>query len=149
MHRPLFVYGTLRDAELRAAVLGRVLDPNGIAAAAAPGYRAAEIPGRPYPALLHAPGCAAGGLLLLGITPFEFDLLDAYEGEEYRRTPVPVMVEGELHTVDAYLPAIAVPATAADWSLARWQARHKAASLPAEAAAAAHLHARLLAARPH
>ena len=106
MALPLFVYGTLRDPDLLPAVLGRPLPPGSVHDAVASGFRAVHYPGRIYPALVRAPGGSAPGLLLTGLTPFERDLLDAFEGEEYLRGTVPVMVGEELHEADAYLPAI-------------------------------------------
>jgi hypothetical protein len=149
MNRPLFVYGTLGDADLLAAVLGRPPDPRNVAAAVAPGFRLAFYPGRVYPALLRAPGGATGGWLLLALTPFELDVLDAWKGSEYRRTVLPVIVEEELHEADAYLPSAAVAADAEPWSLAAWQANHKPAALLAGAVAGEAIRRRLLAARPN
>lgn len=149
MTLPLFVYGTLRDPDLLAAVLGRALRPGGQHIARAPGFRAVHYPGRIYPALIRVPGAAAEGLLLIDLSPFERDLLDAFEGEEYRRTPVAAMVEEDLFEADAYLPAIAVPNEGLDWSLGRWQAEHKPRVLGAEAASAADIRAKLIAVRPN
>jgi hypothetical protein len=149
MTLPLFVYGTLRDPELLSAVLGRALPPRAVHPARAPGFRAVQYPGRIYPALLRTPGAAAEGLLLLDLTPFENDLLDVFEGDQYRRGPVAVMLEEELHEADAYLPVIAIPSAAPDWTLARWQSEHKPRVLDAEAASADELRQRLIAVRPH
>jgi hypothetical protein len=146
---PLFVYGTLRDPNLLTGVLGRALPPGTVLAAAAPGFRAVRYPGRPYPALARVPGGAAPGLLLMSLSAFERDLLDAYEGGEYRRTAIPVMVEEELHEADSYLPAIAVPAAREPWSLKRWQTEHKAHAILEEVAAADAIRARLIATRPN
>jgi len=148
---PLFVYGTLRDPDLAAAVLGRALPVSTVHHARAPGWRAVHYPKRVYPALVRAPGAAADGLLITGLTPFERDLLDAYEGEEYRRGPIATMLvdESELHEADAYLPAIAIPPDAHDWSLSRWQAEHKARAIVSEFAEAARLRERLIAIRPN
>ena len=141
----LFVYGTLRDNELRAAVLAR---PSTGLAAAAPGFAAVHYPGRPYPALVRRPGAAAAGLILADLTAFEIDLLDAYEGDEYRRAIVPVMIDEELHEAFAYLPAVAIR-DQPDWSLSAWQAEHKARALAAEKATADELRLKLIALRPH
>jgi hypothetical protein len=150
-HLPLFAYGTLRDPDLLAAVLDRPLRAGTIHPARAPGYRAVHYPLRTYPALVRAPGAAAEGLLLTGLSPFERDLLDAYEGAEYRRGVIATMLadEPELHEADAYLPAVAVPTNAHDWSLSRWQAEHKARALVSESAEAARLRQRLIAIRPN
>ena len=141
----LFVYGTLRDPELLSAVLGR---PATGLAAAAPGFAAVHYPGRIYPALVRRPGAATAGLILTNLTPFELDLLDAFEGEEYRRAVVPVMIDEELHEAFAYLPAVPVR-NQPDWSLETWQETHKARVLGSEKASADELRLKLIAIRPH
>lgn len=141
----LFVYGTLRDPELLSAVLGR--HATGLTATA-PGFAAVHYPGRIYPALVRRPGAATPGLVLTDLTPFDLDLLDAFEGEEYRRGVVPVMIHEELHEAFAYLPAVAVK-DQPDWSFARWQAEHKARVLGTEKATADALRIKLIAIRPH
>jgi hypothetical protein len=151
MQLPLFVYGTLRDPDLLAGVLNRPLKPETMHPARAPGFRAVHYPGRIYPALIRAPGAAAEGLLLTGLTPFERDLLDAFEGDEYRRETIATMLldEPELHEADAYVPAIAVADTGEDWLLGDWQRLHKPRVLGAEAASAAEIRLKLIAVRPH
>lgn len=148
---PLFVYGTLRDPDLLAAVLGRPVRGASLHAARAPGYKPVHYPNRIYPALVRSPGAAAEGLLITGLTPFERDLLDAYEGDEYRRGTIAAMLadEPELHEADAYLPVIAVPTDAHEWSLSRWQEEHKPRVLVSELAEAARLRERLIAIRPN
>ena len=141
----LFVYGTLRDNELRAAVLAR---PSTGLAAAAPGFAAVHYPGRPYPALVRRPGAVAAGLILTDLTAFELDLLDAYEGDEYRRAIVPVMIDEELHEAFVYLPAAPIK-NQPEWSLDAWQEEHKARVLGSEKATADELRLKLIAIRPH
>ncbi|MEQ1899568.1 MAG: gamma-glutamylcyclotransferase family protein [Devosia sp.] len=145
----LFVYGTLRDPDLLAGVLARPLNARAMLAASAPGLRAVHYPGRAYPALVRAPGDAAIGLVLTDLTAFERDLLDAFEGEEYHRRPIPVMIGEELHEADAYLPAIAIGAGAEAWTLESWQAAHKPRVLKGERATADELRRRLIAVRPN
>ena len=141
----LFVYGTLRDPELLGAVLGR---PATGLAAAAPGFAAVNYPGRIYPALVRRPGAATAGLVLTDLTPFELDLLDAFEGAEYRREILPVMIDEELHEAFAYLPAVPVSGQP-DWSLEAWQATHKPRVLAGEKASADELRLKLIAIRPN
>jgi gamma-glutamylcyclotransferase (GGCT)/AIG2-like uncharacterized protein YtfP len=141
----LFVYGTLRDPELLGAVLGR---PAIGLAATAPGFAAVHYPGRTYPALVRRPGAAAPGLVLTDLSAFEMDLLDAFEGTEYRRAIIPVMIGEELHEAFTFLPAVAVTGQHG-WTLEAWQAEHKARALPGEQAAAEALRRKLLAIRPH
>jgi hypothetical protein len=72
-----------------------------------------------------------------------------FEGAEYRREIVPVVVEEELHEADAYIPVIAVAADGPAWSLSNWQKNHKPHVLIEDGAAAAELRARLIAVRPN
>jgi hypothetical protein len=76
----LFAYGTLTFAPVVEALLGR-RPPS--AAAVVPGWRAARLPGRPYPGLVPASDGRAAGLLLSGLTPAEWALLDSWEGDPY------------------------------------------------------------------
>ena len=145
----LFVYGTLRDPDLLAGVLARPLNSAAMMPATAPGFRAVHYPGRIYPALIRAPGAAAEGLVLTDLSPFETDLLDAFEGAEYRRSVVPIMIWEELHQAFAYLPAIEIPVDSPSWTLAAWQIAHKSRVLGAERAGAEEIRMKLIAVRPH
>jgi hypothetical protein len=86
--------------------------------------------------------------VLTDLSPFEIDLLDAFEGAEYQREIIPVMIEEELHEAYAYLPSIAVTGQP-DWTLEAWQADHKARVLAGERATAEELRIKLIAIRPH
>lgn len=148
---PLFVYGTLRDPDLLAAVLGRPLRAGTVHAARAPGFKVVPYPRRVYPALVRSPGGTAEGLLITGLSPFERDLLDAWEGDEYRRGPIATMLadEPELHEADAYLPLVSLPNAAHEWSLSRWQVEHKARAVVDGSAEAARIRERLIVIRPN
>jgi hypothetical protein len=148
-HRPLFVYGMLRDADICTALLGRALDRRNIAAAVAPGFRVVRYPGRHYPALVRVPGGTAEGQLLVGLSGFEHDVLDVFEGDEYRRDVIPVMVEEELHEAEVFLPTAKIAAEAEAWSFSGWQQNHKAAALVAQAEKGPQIRAQLIAARPN
>ncbi|WKX68886.1 gamma-glutamylcyclotransferase family protein [Streptomyces sp. XD-27] len=83
----LFAYGSLQFPEVLTALLGRVPQQR---AASAPGWRAAALARRDYPGLVPAEGETAPGLLLTGLTPDEWRILDAFEDDEYelRRLPL-------------------------------------------------------------
>lgn len=148
MKRPLFVYGTLRDAQMLAAVLGRAVRDGERLPAMAPGFAVVHYPGRIYPALLRRPGTSAAGEVLLRLSSFETDLLDRFEGEEYRRGIVPVMIGEELHEADAYLPTVSVNGFP-DWEFETWQQLHKHATLPRDAMQAEAIRRKLIAIRPN
>jgi gamma-glutamylcyclotransferase (GGCT)/AIG2-like uncharacterized protein YtfP len=129
---PLFAYGTLRDADMLTAVLGRVLKPAQVMPASVPGYRAVTMPGRVYPGLVRRAGAEAPGLLIRGVMRQEYDLLDAYEGEEYRRERIMVMAEGRPYSAAVYLPMAEIGAGAEPWSLETWAQLHKTAAMTKE-----------------
>jgi gamma-glutamylcyclotransferase (GGCT)/AIG2-like uncharacterized protein YtfP len=144
----LFVYGTLQDPDVLGAVLGRPVDISRLRQATAPGYRAVFYPGRVYPALVGAPDAAAAGLLIEDLSPLDLAVLDAFEGEEYRRDAIAVSLAGQQHQAGTYLPTMPIAATSPGWSLAAWTSLHKPAVLCQETGTALALRQRLSAQRP-
>jgi gamma-glutamylcyclotransferase (GGCT)/AIG2-like uncharacterized protein YtfP len=127
---PLFVYGTLCDPDIRAAVLGR-RDVEAVPAALA-GHRTVFYPERSYPALVRADRRSAQGLLLTGLTVADMARLDAFEADEYRRQAVGVETGHGPIAAETYMPVVEIGAMAADWTLEDWTLRHKAAMLAGE-----------------
>jgi gamma-glutamylcyclotransferase (GGCT)/AIG2-like uncharacterized protein YtfP len=122
---PLFLYGTLRDPDILAAVLGRTVAEHDLVAATAPDCAAVYFPGQLYPALVRRLGGAAPGLLLASATKGDLMALDAFEGDEYRRGPVRVKTATGPVAAEGYWPTVAVASSAADWTLDRWMREHK------------------------
>ncbi|WP_404401286.1 gamma-glutamylcyclotransferase family protein [Pelagibacterium halotolerans] len=122
---PLFVYGTLRDPHVLAAVVNRRLHETETAPARAPDFRTVYYPGHTFPAIIPVPGTAAPGLVLYGLGETEMALLDAYEGDDYIRAPVTIAVRGEAITAWAYLPTAQISADAPDWTLEQWNEIHR------------------------
>ena len=60
----LFIYGTLQDADVLGAVLGRMVDRAGLRRAQAPGYRAVPYPGRVQSWLKGHKGCCSPGIAM-------------------------------------------------------------------------------------
>lgn len=118
----LFVYGTLRDPDVFAAVVGRLKPQR---PAAAKGYRAVFYPSRVYPALIVEPSSSAEGILVSDLADAELAALDTFEGGEYHRLPIEVIVDGSAVTVDAYLPICGVSLSAETWTLEHWRANSK------------------------
>lgn len=82
----LFVYGTLMDASVQSAVLGRAVPGE---ADALDGFASGWLTqgGERYPAVRREAGARTNGLVL-SLTPDELAAADAYEGEGYHRRPV-------------------------------------------------------------
>jgi hypothetical protein len=133
MAGPLFVYGTLCDADVRRHVLGAGAGGISPSPAIAPDHRVVAWPPRTYPAIAAAPGSAAPGLLLADLTTADLDRLDVFEGAEYIRRQIEIIVSGKTARADVYWPALPLPPSAPTWNLDDWRLRHKAAFLAAEA----------------
>ena len=141
--KPLFAYGTLRDPDILSALLGRPLSDDDRVAARATGFRSVHLPHRVYPALLPAPGAEAVGLLLYRLAPAELDLLDAFEGDEYRRRDITVLTAAGAIAALAYFATAPIPPDAAPWTLLDWTQLHKPTVLAGERQTAAALRERL------
>lgn len=75
----LFVYGSLLFPEVLQVLIGRVPEST---PAAAQGWRAAALPGRPYPALVRAEAITRGQLISDLGGP-EWQIIDAFEDPVY------------------------------------------------------------------
>lgn len=140
---PLFAYGTLQDEDVLAAVLGRSIAVADLPLAVAPGFKAVAYPGRVYPALVACPGEAAPGRLIEGLDERDLAVLDAFEGEEYRRMSLAVEVNGAPVSAHAYMPAIDMSCDGPAWSFQHWLSAHKPGLIHAETSAARALRQKL------
>lgn len=125
---PLFVYGTLRDPDILAAVLTHPWPAAQSAPAKAPAYRVIAYPGRTYPVLVASTQDTAPGLLLSGLSAMDLARLDAFEGDEYHRATITVLSELTPTLAFVYLPLATIREQGA-WSLEHWAHHHKTAML--------------------
>jgi len=121
---PVFLYGTLRDPAMLAAVLGRMPERGELRPARLPGHAVRRAADTGWPALVPEPGAAAEGLVL-GSTHEDRARLDYIEaGWGYRRQPVELRLsEGGPLRAECYFPPAPLPPTYGPWSLPEWQAR--------------------------
>ena len=96
----LFVYGTLMDESLRTRLLGRRVRA---LPARLRGFQVRAVQDANYPALVPKPGETVSGWLLTGLDGGDLALLDAYEGDEYRRVQVRAEVAGRPRPAWVYL----------------------------------------------
>ena len=121
----LFIYGTLRDREICEAVLSRTVKANDMIEASAPDFAIYKVADVHYPCLLPETGKVAVGALLTGLSDDDLALLDQFEGVNYTRKPIRIMVDGKDVETQYYQPNEALRTDGA-WSLAQWQKQGKA-----------------------
>ncbi|WP_373352744.1 NUDIX domain-containing protein [Pseudoroseicyclus sp. CXY001] len=117
----LFLYGTLRDAELFSIVAGE--GAGRARPARLPGWAAERVMGVDLPMLVRREGAAAEGLLWEGLDEARRARLDRFELPwGYRLGEALVEVEGGAVPAEVYLPPEEQTSTGTPWSLAAWQA---------------------------
>lgn len=127
-----FFYGTLLDADLQAAVIGRAVPDGALVPASIAGFRRVRAQGQTYPMLVPGlPKDCVEGAIASGFTRAEIDRLVAYEGEGYVLTTLPALLQdGGTTTVQVFLPiAGGLRASNEPWDLARWQREDKPRTL--------------------
>jgi hypothetical protein len=119
-----FFYGTLCDADMRAAVFDREVEA---LPARLEDYEAVPVHRGRFPILLFQRGSAASGVLCRGLGLIEAARLGFYEheGRDYGARKLAVRVGGgesrEAYPAWVYLPTAALRCGAGRWDLAEWQ----------------------------
>ncbi len=88
-HSTCFIYGTLQEKSVLEALLGRVPEAQ---EAVLGGYRRYLVVDEAYPGIRPSNDEKSEvlGLLLVRLTSHEMSIIDAYEGDDYKRLPVEV-----------------------------------------------------------
>jgi hypothetical protein len=84
MGLPLFFYGSLRDDLILEVVIGRPVDALDADPAWLDGYRTERAQNYTFPLLMPAPGSAAEGRLVYGLTEEDRRRIAYFEDSEYR-----------------------------------------------------------------
>lgn len=128
---PLFVYGTLQDADVLKRVTGLDLAALAPQAATLPGYAVERVEGASYPILVEQVDRLARGLLLPPPDEATLDRLIAYETSAYRLTALAVIGPSGPCAAVIFLPTDRLVSSGEPWRLADWQETHKARFLAA------------------
>ena len=126
MKLPLFVYGSMRDEDVRALVLGCGRPEIRTEPAWMLGVATASVPGESYPYLVPAEGARAPGELIHGLDEQCLDRILFFEGDEYAFVECVVERAGGEGVAAMHCGGVAIPeAPLATWSLKGWQAQEK------------------------
>ena len=115
-----FFYGTLCDADVRAAVFGRAVEA---APATLPDHEAVPVARGRFPMLMFRRGRAAAGVLCRGLSLADAARLGFYEreGRDYGVRRLPVRLGGTPHPAWVYVPLATLRRGIGRWDLAEWQ----------------------------
>lgn len=117
----VFLFGTLRDAQLARIVFGAEVPA---VAARLPGYETRRASGGDWPTLVAEPDASAEGLCLR-LTADALDRGDFYEALfGYTRAAARVLLDGAERSADVWFPPHPGSAGPSAWDLADWQAGH-------------------------
>lgn len=124
--KPLFVFGTLLDSDIRREVFGPEFEAITVKKAWAKGYIAKEFPTDCYPLLATLGNHSAEGLLLEELSELAFERLAFYEGDLYQLQTIKAETE-EKQTIEAiYHATDAIDSTdLKDWTLTEWKKNYK------------------------
>ncbi len=86
-----FAYGSLMCPDILARVIGRAVPGE---AARLDGYRRLAVAGEEYPGLVEAAGHSVTGVLYRDLDAAAWRRLDEFEGEEYERVRVDLLLAG-------------------------------------------------------
>ncbi|KAL3818400.1 hypothetical protein ACJIZ3_004305 [Penstemon smallii] len=121
----VFVYGSLLADDVVRALLNRVPPSS---PAILPGYQRFSIKERVYPAIIPVEKTQVTGKVLLGITPAELHILDAFEDDEYERATVDVFLNDSSEMMQAYTYVWenkTDPNLYGEWDFEEWKHLHK------------------------
>ena len=122
-----FFYGTLLDADVRAAVLGKHADAAVVVPDVLAGWRRVGLRGRTYPVIVPSSGATVDGLAVsfaAGAGSTVTDLLISFEGPEYEVETV-VLSSGSAASV--FTGSRHCHPSGRPWLLSHWERRHKRA----------------------
>jgi hypothetical protein len=115
-----FFYGTLCDADVRAAVFGRPVEAT---PAALHDHEAVPVDRGRFPMLVFQRGRSAAGVLCRGLSLTDAARLGFYEreGRDYGVRRLAVDLDGTAHQAWVYVPLATLRRGMGRWDLAEWQ----------------------------
>ncbi|MEL7171417.1 MAG: NUDIX domain-containing protein [Pseudomonadota bacterium] len=131
--KPIFFFGTLRDPELLAIVLGRALRSGDVRPARAEGVVAWQVAGEAYPMLRIDETRAAEGVLFFPAARDDVEALRFYEEAEYDLLPISVQAGAEAHEALYFGATGKLSAGAGAWDYEGWRHADRAVALAAAA----------------
>jgi gamma-glutamylcyclotransferase (GGCT)/AIG2-like uncharacterized protein YtfP len=117
----VFVYGSLMYLPVWGQVVKGVYP---CLNALAKGYQRHAVPGETYPAMIENPAAQVQGLMWLNVLPEDLKRLDEFEGPEYERREIEVLLNttGETAVANTYIWLKPEVLTDSLWSVSQFEA---------------------------
>lgn len=120
-----FFFGSLRDPDILAVVLGTAPTHLSTVPATLNDFRAEYAAGYTFPVLAHHPGNSAAGILVKGLTPMDIDRIRYYEDSEYAPERVTVWAEAKAYPASVFVGTAILATSGQPWDYDFWRAREK------------------------
>jgi len=125
-----FFFGTLMDADVMEAVIGRPLPPAWARPARLSGYRRVCLREEPFPVLVPAAGMSVLGIVVDWLNAEDIDRVLFFESIEYAPLEVIVAVDGGgRESAMVFADSGAAERRDTPWDITVWAARQKAEDL--------------------
>ncbi|MEL0091174.1 MAG: gamma-glutamylcyclotransferase family protein [Rhodospirillales bacterium] len=126
MKRPIFVYGTLLDGNIRGHVLGRLSSHLG-PRARLKNYCCVHVKHKAYPSIKKRAFSSTTGRIIYRLPAALVLALDDYEGSEYGRINVRINVRGQVLIATCYIAKQAAGISSIPWQINSrvWQRRRE------------------------
>ena len=98
--RNIFVYGTLQSPEIVKKLTGKSFKTS---PAVLQGYNRYCVKECDYPAVIQKDNAETAGLVLENVDDFSLDIISFYEGDEYEKKILPIMVNGLMKNTIAFI----------------------------------------------
>lgn len=98
--RNIFVYGTLQSPEIVKKLTGKSFKTS---PAVLQGYNRYCVKECDYPAVIQKDNAETAGLVLENVDDFSLDIISFYEGDEYEKKILPIMVNGLMKKTIAFI----------------------------------------------
>jgi len=100
MNANIFVYGTLQNNEVVTALTGKTLKKK---ACRLKNYVISNVTGEHFPGMVESPGSVAQGFVLSDVDKASQEIIDIWEGKQYRKVTVDLEVNGLSARAIAYV----------------------------------------------
>ena len=122
---PLFLYGSMLDADVLKIDLGRQGPADAMQGAELRGYRRLRVPDESYPVLVGHPEGSVWGALLKGLREQDWARIHFFESNEYALKSCDVYVGGARQRANFFAEGEMVTGATEPWTLEWWQTHHK------------------------